>query len=288
MEHRASLFARLYLSFFLPSAFVGSIAAGKSATNEKNFFREHRQSAAVQSDERSRYRDHRVEPRVMKSSVDAVSDVMSSSINVVLQRSEAMNTTRELLRRGSSRRRGSRDACPGQIGRKRIVRRRVEADVSVVLLVEESAGEWIRLVINHASDAERIDVAERTNVIAVGLPFLLVILPPQVILETVCRGVSAIVRRKIGQIAPRNWTRPVGGVDSRIVRSFEELSRWPSNRSAIVSSLWSMVGIQGLQSRCRRVTWSIRIVIVARTRRVDRSRSDGRRSVITGSNIITG
>lgn len=154
----------------------------------------------------------------------------------------------ELLR--GARLGGSREPRPGQIRRKRIVRRRVEADVSIVLLVEESAGERIRLVINHPSDTEWIDVAKRTDV-AVGLPFLLVILPPQVILETISRGVSAVVRWKIARVVSRDgqliaW--PDGGIsDSRIVGSFENLSRWP--RSAVVRSLWSMIGIQALDSR---------------------------------------
>lgn len=99
--------------------------------------------------------------------------------------------------------------------------------------MEKSAGEWICLVINHPSDTERIDVAERTNVVAIGLSSLFVILPPQVILETVCRGISAIVWREIGRITSGNWrvvARFTGGVtDSRIVRSFEELSRWASD-----------------------------------------------------------
>lgn len=192
-------------------------------------------------------------------------------------------TTTELLR--SACRGSSREPRPGQVRRKRIVRRRIEADVSIVLLVKESAGERIRLVINHPSDAKRIDVAERADV-AVGLPFFFVILPPQIILETICRGVSAVVRREIARVVSRNgrliaW--PDGGTsDFRIVRSFENLGRWSSCRSTVVRGLWSMIGIQGLEPRWR-VACSTRIIISK-----NRSRSDGRRSIITGSDIVAG
>lgn len=156
----------------------------------------------------------------------------------------------ELLR--DARLRGSRKPRPGQIRRKRIVRRRIEADVSIVLFVEESAGERIRLVINHPSDTKWIDVAKRTDV-AVGFPSLLMILPPQVILKTICRSVSTVVRWEIAWIVSRNgqliaW--PDGRIsDNRIIGSFENLSRWPSCRSVVVCCLWSVISVQALKSR---------------------------------------
>lgn len=161
--------------FFFPPA---SIPCGKFAIND-DCLREHRLQAAVRSDERSLYRDHRVKPRpssVAKSS-DAVSDDELFAIKRDATTWQSDRTTTTELLRGRARRGSPREPRSGQIGRKRIVRRRVEADVSIVLLVEESAGERIRLVINHPSDAERIDVAERADG-AVGLPSLLVILPP--------------------------------------------------------------------------------------------------------------
>lgn len=66
-------------SFFYSSLFFlspASLPTGKFTINN-DCLREHRLQAAVRSDERSRYRDHRVEPRpssVAKSSVDAVSN----------------------------------------------------------------------------------------------------------------------------------------------------------------------------------------------------------------------
>lgn len=108
----------------------------------------------------------------------------------------------------------------------------------------------------------------------------------QIVLETVRRAVSPVVRRII-RVATRNGrsvARPDGGTADRgIVGSLEDLRRLPS-RSAIVSRLRSMI-VQTLQSG--RISRSIRVIIVARDgREVDRSWSDGRRSVITGGDVV--
>lgn len=172
----------------------------------------------------------------------------------------------------------------------RIIRRRVEADVSIVLPVLEPAGLRIRPVINHPSDAERIDVAERADVVAGGLALVFVILPSQVVLETVRRRVSAVVRREIGRIASRNGrsvARPDGGAfDGGIVGSLEDRGRSSTSRSAIVG-LRSRIRVQTLQPG-RRVARSARVIIVARNRRENRSGSDCRRRVVAGSEVVSG
>lgn len=79
----------------------------------------------------SRCRDHRVEPRQSKSaakaSVDAISDDERQTTAA-----KRYNDEGTLLR---GFRRSSRESRSRQIGRARIVRRRVESDVSIVLLV---------------------------------------------------------------------------------------------------------------------------------------------------------
>lgn len=114
----------------------------------------------------------------------------------------------------------------------------------------ESAGARIRLIINHSPDAERIDVAERADVTALWFPLFLVILPPQIILEAVRGGVSAVVGRQIGRIAAGNGrlvARPYGGTSrDRVVGSFENLDRQSGWGSAIVRGSRSIVSLQTL------------------------------------------
>lgn len=161
--------------------------------------------------------------------------------------------------------------------------------------MKESAGARIRLVIDHPSDAERIDVAERADVVAVRLPLLLVVLPPQVVLEAVRRGVRAVVRRQIGRVAARDRRsvagRPHGGTfDRGIVRRLEDLRRPRRGSAVVVRRLRSLVAVEVLQAG-RWVTWPrIRVVIVADDRRVGHARpgSDSRRRVVTGSDVVAG
>lgn len=186
---------------------------------------------------------------------------------------------------------GSRGSSSRQIRWRRVVGRRCEADVSVVLLMDETASVRVRLVVNHPADAEGIDIAERSHVVAVWFPFLLVILPLQVVLEAVRRAISAVIRRQIGRIATRDGRSVAGPRDERtshrgVVRCLKDRSR-SSRGSTIERSLRSRISLLTLQAG-RGVTRSARVVIVAGNRRHTQSRSDGRRDVIAGSDVVAG
>lgn len=110
--------------------------------------------------------------------------------------------------------------------------------------MDKTAGVRVRLVVDYPADAERVDVAERADVVAVRLPLLLVILPLQEVLEAVGRAVGAVVRRRVDRVASRDG-RPVadgGSRDRWIIGSLEDRSR-SSRGSAIICSLRSLISL---------------------------------------------